>query len=355
MPAAYMILPGNELFYDTGNYVKPVATLSEQDRAHLTTALGTVQVSPYKDYLAFREQVAAVAAEHGIPESFREACGLIQEQRAEGSIEAHVMRNCPVDDEIPALGHDDPSSDKRATKITFVAESFLELFAQQTATPLLAYAGRFGGDFFTDVIAINRYRGKQTGYSDGEVVYHNDRTAHPVRGDYITLLGMRCPAQERIYTGFVGIRELLSQLSPLTQDQLRKPHFVTPLDVVSRDADTGIDLAPVHSILANDGSIRYLDTHTTTAPGTPVTSLEALLALKDALVRAPKARHQLLGGDLLTFANQRGLHNREHIEIIDPEQAFDRWLLKTYAFRDQVTADSYSHEWVDGLPGKVNG
>lgn len=332
-----------------------ITTIPDQDRERLAADLGTVEVSPYKDYPTFRRQVAEVASTRGVPDAFRQACELIAAQRADGSVLAHVLRNCPIDTDVPVLNHDDPSSDKRARKITFVGEAFLELFAQATGTPLLAYAARFGGDFFTDVIAINRYRGKQTGYSDGEVVYHNDRTAHPVRGDYITLLGMRCPPEELIYTGFVPVRELVAQLDPLTQEQLLAPHFITPLDVVSQDAGTDLDAEPVHAILAEDGSIRYLDTHTTVAPGSPMVALEALVALKDALARAPKSRHRILAGDLLTFANMRGLHNREHIEIIDPARAFDRWLLKTYAFRDQATAESYADAWVDGLPGKVAG
>ena len=37
-----------------------------------------------------------------------------------------------------------------------------------------------------------------TGYSDSELFFHNDRTAHPVRADYTSLLGLRCPDDDLI-------------------------------------------------------------------------------------------------------------------------------------------------------------
>jgi L-asparagine oxygenase len=332
--------------------MKPLLVLSDADRIELTKALGTVEANPYRDYPEFKRQVAQVSAA-GIPESVRQACEQIRRERAEGTAEGHVLRNCPVDDEIPFLDNEDPSGDKRALKTTFVAEGWLELFGQLCQTPLLSYATRFGGDFFIDVVAINRYKGQQTGYSDGEVVFHNDRTAHPVRADYITLLGMRCPPGELIYTGFVSGRQLLEQLDEATQHTLRQPYFMTPFDVVSRDADSSLDRSPAHPILSGNYSIRYLDTHTTVDVDAPAEAKDALLALKNALARSVKSRHRLLDGDMLTFANQEGLHNREHIEITDPDTALQRWLLKTYAFRDQAAADRHADRWIDGIPGKV--
>ncbi len=333
--------------------MKPLLVLSESDRTDLKNTLANVEVSPYKDYPTFRRHVAEAARAAGIPKSVRHACDQIRSERAQGIAEAHVLRNCPIDDEIPILDNEDPSGDKRALKHTFVAEAWLELFGQMSATPLLAYATRFGGDFFTDVVAINRYKGQQTGYSDGEVVFHNDRTAHPVRADYITLLGMRCPPDELIYTGFVSGRLLLALLERDVQDILRQSYFMTPFDVVSRDAGIAMEASPSHAILSGGYSIRYLDTHTTVAADAPSEAKDALLSLKNALSRAEKTRHRLLVGDMLTFANQDGLHNREHIEITDPDSALQRWLLKTYAFRDQAAADVHDGRWVDGIPGKV--
>ncbi len=96
-----------------------------------------------------------------------------------------------------------------------------------------------------------------------------------------------------------------------------------------------------------------MDTLTTVAPDAPPEAKDALIALKNVLVRTPKARHRILDRDLFTFANQDGLHSREHIEINDPARARTRWLMKTYAFRDSEAADRYADRWMDGVPGRV--
>jgi L-asparagine oxygenase len=330
--------------------MEPIHILPDEDRQQLHATLAGIEENPYKDYPAFARAVAEVAG--SVPESLNAAYERIRAERQAGTSDLHVLRNCPIDEDIPELDRDDPLADKYRTKTTFVAEAFLELHAQLVRTPLLAYATRFNGDFFIDVIAHNKYRGKRTGFSDGELEYHNDRTAHPVRADYICLLGMCCP-DELVYTTFVGGRELLEHLPAEEQETLRRPYFVTPFDVFSKDRNNQLTSSPTHPILENERSFRYLDTHTSAAPDAPAAAKDAIIALKNALVRATKQRHRILTGDLLTFANQDGLHSREMPEIADPELARTRWLLKTYAFRDRSAADRYAGEWAGGVAGLV--
>lgn len=331
----------------------PIHTFSDDERDRLSSVLATVTENPYKDYPPFSRSVGALADKGAVPAEFVDVCRTIQYERRSGAAEAHALRNCPMDEEIPVLDHDDPVGSKYAAKHTFVGEAFLELFSRLTATPLLAYATRFNGDFFTDVVAHNKYRGKQTGFTDGDLVFHNDRTAHRIRADHITLLGLRCPESDLVYTGFVSGRALLAHLSDTEQHDLRKPWYVTPFDVVSKDNNSALSAPEPHTIIENDHTFRYLDTHTAVAPDAPTEAKDALIALKNALARAPRMRHRIRTGDLFTFANQDGLHNREQIEVTDPELARERWLLKTYAFADDRTADRYAHEWVDGIRGRV--
>ncbi|MFF7983316.1 taurine catabolism dioxygenase TauD [Streptomyces sp. NPDC007901] len=333
--------------------MKPLYVLTDAERHDLRKALETVEEHPYRDYPAFSRAVTELAADGAVPAFLPEVCAAIREERAGGVSDAHALGNCPIDEEVPELGNDDPVGDKYERKHTFVAEAFHELFAQLAGTPLLAYATRFNGDFFTDVIAHNKYAGKQTGFTDGELVYHNDRTAHRIRADFISLLGMRCPEQDLVYTGFVAGRDMLARLTEAEQSVLRQPYFVTPFDVVSRDGNGGLTASERHPILENSHSFRYLDTHTTVAADSPEEAKDALISLKNALARAERKRHRVLTGDFFTFANQDGLHNRERLEIHDPERARSRWLLKTYAFRDHATADRLADSWVDGVRGRV--
>ncbi|KAA2266435.1 TauD/TfdA family dioxygenase [Solihabitans fulvus] len=333
--------------------MQPSHVFTDSQRDDLRAALETVDKNPYGDYSVFSRAVADVIDRGQVPRFLFEVTERIRTDREQGVSAAHVLRNCPVDQVVPVLDQEDPLADKYAKKKTFVAEAFLELFGQLVATPLLSYGARFNGDFFIDVIAINRYRGKQTGFSDGELAFHNDRTAHPVRADYITLLGMRCPDGDFTYTSFVDGRTLLAGLSEQDQHTLRLPYFVTPFDVLSKDNNRTLTVSEAHPILENDHSVRYVDTHTTVAADAPASAKNALLALKNVLVRSEKQRHRIRTGDLFTFANQDGLHSREHIEINDPERARTRWLLKTYAFRDRAAADRHNGRWQDGVVGRI--
>lgn len=326
--------------------------LTEEERHSLHSVLVTVGGNPYQDYPAFARTVADLVADGSVPSFLTDVCARVREDRRAG-VDVHVLRNCPLDDEIPLLGHEDPLADKYARKTTFVAEALHTLFSRLTGAPLLAYATRFNGDFFTDVIAHDRYAGQQTGFTEGELVFHNDRTAHRVRADFITLLGMRVPEEDLVYTGFVSGRELLARLTEAEQKVLREPYFVTPFDVVSRGANQGLTQSGHHPVLENAHSFRYLDTHTTVAADSPAEAKDALIALKNSLARAERTRHRIRTGDLFTFANQDGLHNRERIEVSDHDRARERWLLKTYAFRDEASADRFAGEWVGGVSGRV--
>lgn len=333
--------------------MKPIFTFTSEQREGFQEVFATIHTSPYEDHGTFMSEVELLIERKLVPSYFVELCDQIRRERANGGDQAHVIRGCPLDADLPELDSQDPVADKVARKSTFVAEAFMALFGLLVQTPLLSYGSRFNGAFFVDVVAIEKYSGMQTGFSDSELVYHNERTAHPVRADFITLLGMRSPEGDFIYTGFIDGRDLLANLSTDMQATLREPHFITPYDVFSRDNNGALSTSEQHSILENEHSFRYLDTSTTTVSGAPERAKDALLALKNAMVHAPKTRHRIETGDLFTFANQDGLHCRDKMEIHDVERARRRWLLKTYAFRDQAAAERYASRWIDGTPGRV--
>ncbi|MFH7572376.1 taurine catabolism dioxygenase TauD, partial [Pseudomonas syringae pv. tagetis] len=80
---------------------------------------------------------------------------------------------------------------------------------------------------------------------------HNDRTAHRVSADYITLLGMRCPEDDLIYTGYIDGVDIVKHLEPQHIPCLREPHFYTVFDVFSRDMNRQLSTSEKHAILSN--------------------------------------------------------------------------------------------------------
>ncbi|WP_133649095.1 TauD/TfdA family dioxygenase [Paraburkholderia flava] len=333
--------------------MKSTFEFSDEEKDALFEVLCSVKESPYKDYFAFHRSIGALTANHKVPDFFLNLCEQIRVDRSKEKRYAHLLRNVPLDEDIPVFDQNDPVHDKYEKKKSFVGEALLDLFAQLTETPLLAYETRNNGDFFHDVYAHKKYSQTQTQKTDGELFFHNDRTAHPVRADFLSLLGMRCSDANRIYTGFLDGRTLLDHISEEHQALLRKPLFTTPYDEYSRDSNRQQVMSDRHAILENEHSFRYYDTRTTYAPGAPLEAINALLSLKNAIVKANKERVHIRTGDLFSFANQDALHNRELIEINDAENAQKRWLLKTYSFRDPASLRRFSDYFSHEQPGLV--
>ncbi len=334
--------------------MKPFYHFSDEENNQLTHFLSQNAVNPYKNYQEFKLTINELCQSGKLPDFFIDICNSIKYERNRGISDVHVLRNCPRDIDIPELDPDNPLDAKYKNKKTFIGEALLETFALLTGTPLLAYGSRHNGDFFTDVVAIRKYSGQLTGFSDSELVYHNDRTAHAVRADFVTLLGLRCPEEELIFTGYIDGKSLIEHLSDASQEALRQAWYRTDFDVYSRETNSRQISSPDHAILKNHHSIRYLDTLTHVAPGAPEQAKDALIEFMQAMTKAEKQRHRIIQGDLLVFANQDGLHNREKIDIQNKDNAARRWLLKTYAFRDQITAEQYQSYWADGVFGRVN-
>jgi L-asparagine oxygenase len=333
--------------------MKPFFTFSDEQKYTLFSALSSIKTNPYKNHEKFLTDVENIIDSCQDIELIASVCEEIKFERDNRISEAHVLRNCPIDLDIPRLNNDDPLNDKYLKKSTFLGEAFLALISRLLDNPLLAYETRHNGDFFTDVIANNKYSGKLTGFSDGELVFHNDRTAHPVRADFIYLLGLNCPTDDLIYTSYISGNNLLQHISKEHSEVLRKPYFLTKYDVYSKDNNDSLDASAPHAIFDDSNCIRYLDTLTGTSGNAPEIAKDALIAFKNAVSLVTKTRHRILTGDLLMFSNQQGLHNREKIDVQSEDASKSRWLLKTYTFSSAETAKVYQNKWVNGIYGRV--
>lgn len=326
---------------------------TDEELEELRALLDGVPKNPYDDYDAFHDSVRDLIDSGEVPERFAAACAAILAERRSGGSLAHLIRNCPRDEELPLFDQDDSVEDKYKKKLTFIGEAFLELFSQLTDTPLLAYTTRNNGDFFHDVYADSRYTGTQTQKSDGELFIHNDRTAHPVRADFLALLGMRCPEENEVYTAFYDGRDIHALLSEEARETLREKAFVTPYDEYSQASNSGQVVSEPHAVLENEKSFRYYETRTRPHDETSARHYRALMEFRNAVAKVKKLRHKILEGDLFVIANQDGLHSREHIEIRDAEASRRRWLLKTYAFRDPAAAAAHEPRWSNETRGRV--
>lgn len=321
--------------------MKACYEFSHVDNCFLEELLGKIIINPYTQYNAFKEYIKNIISSAVLPPSLIQICQIIVAERNDKGVHVHVIKNCPIDSDLPDLDPDDPVKHKYNAKKTFIGEAFLEIMAQLQGTPLFSYQSRNNGDYFTDLVSFNKFKGKNTGFTDGDLIYHSDRSYHPVRADYVSLLGLRVNESELIYTNYMDVKDLKNFLSPNDIEQLSQEVFLTDVDDRSKESNNSWECSTRHAIFINDDLIRYQDTFTRPENPDDIESLRSLLKLKDAMSRASKIRHQVMKGELLIFGNQTGIHNREWIDVVNHEEGRKRWLLKTYSFSNQKKPEEY--------------
>jgi len=311
-----------------------------------------IKKSPFFEYIEFKQEVQDIVKKNEeIFKEFIEICEEIK-NKSRYTKPFWYLENAPIDPELPIFGNSDPVESKYKEKTTFVAESFLEAFSQMTDTPLLGYETRNNGDFFHDIYPQERYDLTQTQKTYGELHFHNDRTAHAVRSDYLNLLGLRSDKCNKVLTGYMDGGNILELLDKETQEILRKPYFITPFDNLSRDCNLSHILSEEHAILENVNTFRFYLNRTSANPKYPIAK-KALEVLNNSIERAKRVYVYLQPGSFISFPNLNGLHNKQFFEIQDYDKLKERWILKTYNFATTDVMNEYDSYFYADMPGKV--
>lgn len=298
----------------------------------LTNRLLKIHVNPNADYAGFQAEVMRVVAESGaIAEDFRNLCNVkkFANQYEEPYI---LLKNCPVDPELPMLDLDTPVVDKHNRKTTYVAEAFLLLYAEMMGQQPIGYINVNDGDVFQDIHPMRSLMETQSQKAAKTIFFHKDLANHFVRPDWVNILGLRASDRNEIYTSFVRNRDLLNYLDDRVLDGLRQERFHTPYDDLTlSSSNKKLGQAPNHPILggATEYDLRFFENRTV---GTDAESQE----LVDEVVRALhvlKKRLMILKGDFIGSANNECIHSKEVIRITDEDAVTNRWLMKTVNVR----------------------
>lgn len=308
--------------------IKVDYVFSATDNNALTQQLLAIQSNPYKDYAAFRADVMNVVADsHAVPESFRNLCHL--KKYANQFDDPYVMlKNCPVDPDLPMLDLDQPVIDKRNRKTTYVSEAFLMLYAELMGQQPIGYINVNDGDVFQDIHPMRSLMETQSQKASKTIYFHKDLANHFVRPDWVNILGLRASEKNEIYTSFVQNRDLLNYLDDAVLEGLREEKFYTPYDDLTlSSSNKKLGKAPNHPILggAAEYDIRFFENRT-------VGINAAAQELVDEVVRALhalKKRLLILKGDFIGSANNECIHNKEVVRIGDEGAVNSRWLMKT--------------------------
>jgi len=262
-----------------------------------------------------------------------------------------VLRNCPVDQELPKLDLDDPVVDKRASKTTYVAEAFLLTYAELMGQHPIGYLNVNDGDIFQDIHPMRTLMDCQSQKASRTIYFHKDLANHFVRPDWVNILGLRASPKNKIYTSFVRNKDLIESLAPETLDILRREDFNTPYDDLTlASSNVKLGSAPNHRILggAEEYDLRFFENRT---KGLTPEAQEAV----DEVVRKLhelKKRLLILKGDFIGSANNECIHNKEVLQINDESAVTNRWLMKTVNVK---SLDEHKRYMCQGEVRIVNG
>jgi len=323
-------------------------TFTDAERQAITEHLLGLKVNPYKFYPAFKSQ-----ARHAIGDlpKFARFLEFMEHQRSISSYDYPFVfiENCPTDPELPDFGNDNPVQEKYDKKKTFVAECFLQIYAELSAQHPISYINVNDGDVFQDIFTKESLRYTQSQKSGGTIYFHKDFPNHFVRPDFVNILSLRSHRDNEIYNTFVSNKDILNNLSTETRNKLRQCEFYTPYDDITvSTSNIALGRAPDHAILSGVHHMRFFETRTIGLNPAAQAAVDELLIVAH---RYKKVR-QMNPNDFVAICNNLSLHGREIHHINNRVESNRRWSLKTVNV--QCAAPHLKH-FIDGTDYLVNG
>ncbi|MBB3005460.1 TauD/TfdA family dioxygenase [Cupriavidus alkaliphilus] len=300
-------------------------SFTDEERVRITEALTAIRVSPYKAYPAFRNIIRRLISEDIGLQRFHNAISWFGAQSSYDQ-PFFFAENCPIDADLPEFSNEDPVVEKYAKKKTFVAEGFLQIFADLSGQHPISYMNVNDGDVFQDIFPKESLKHTQSQKALGPINFHKDLANHFVRPDYVNILGLRSHEANEICTTFVSNRDVLENVSATTRDVLRQTEFYTPFDdLTTSENRVDVGRAPNHPILSGDADIRFFENRTEGLTARAKAAVAELLEV----AHAHKAKVLMRPGDFVSIANNLSLHGKEIHRVASEEQKAKRWSIKT--------------------------
>jgi len=324
---------------------------SSAERESLTRTLdelATPSVTPYMAYERYMDAILRLRGDARIPARFANFCNETM-RRDLKQRPLVVIGNCPIDRILPVFDSEDPVRSKYLLKKTFVAESFLALYAVLTGTSLIAHQSVNAGDFFHDIYPKQSMYETQSQKTLETLRFHRDFTNHFVTPDFVVTLTLRDTPENEVYSTFAINSDVIRTLSDDVKRVLMEELFYTPYDDVSTQTmGKQLGRAKNHAIIVGDAEIKLFEGRTVGLTNEAQAALEHMI---DAL-HTNKITHIGVPGDCVSFANNYVIHGREVRQLRDIESLRRRWLMKTH---NVYTLSSFEQYFLPEQYGVVNG
>ncbi len=319
-----------------------------QDHDALHRELSKLTVSPYKFYEPFLRQVRQLRACGRVPSSFLEFCSSLADRNRDQAPTV-VIRNAPIDVDVPPFDPDEPVKSKYDIKKTFVAEGVLALLGLCCATPAIGYLNVNDGDVFQDIYPKRSMWTTQSQKALKEIYFHKDLANHFVRPDHVYMLGMRSSPANEVYTSFTRNIEVIAQFGGQERALLRQRVFHTPFDDLTlRTGNVAVGQADNHPILSGTTDLRYFEHRTTGL----TSEADLLVKQVSAALHEHKKRVSIEPGDMVGVFNNHALHAKEVVSVADEAALRTRWIIKTV---NGHSVEPHREHLVEGTDDLVNG
>lgn len=320
------------------------------EREEIYKILSEIRTNPYKDYDGFSIEVDKLLKKYNISPALKKIC---EYKRSINSFDDPyvLLKNCPIDKDLPFLDFEEPVLDKRNRKKTYVSEAFLLIYAIYMKQEPIGYINVNDGDIFQDIHPKKNLINSQSQKALKPIFFHKDLANHFVRPDWVNIIGLRSNLKNEVYTSFVSNKQLLDGLDDTILENLRRFEFQTPYDDLSKyKSHVKLGEPDIHPILggATPTDIRLFENRTFAL--TP----RAEVALKTILdkLHQIKIRLQIGAGDFIGSANNDCLHCKEVLFVEDEESLQNRWLMKTVNVK---SLQQHKQHFLENKTRTVNG
>jgi len=235
-----------------------------------------------------------------------------------------IVRNVPIDDDLPPTPADGVAPDWARLPLATVAQ----LATVSLLGDVIAYADEKSGRLVQDIVPVKGAERRQENSGSVMLELHTEDGFHPFKPDFVTLLSLRADHERRAYTTSGAITRALPRLSAACVATLRRPLFrirhsssfggtdavSMPLPVLSGPEAEPELIADFHAMEADgEGAARALD------------------ELRDAMI-AVMVGTVLEVGDLIVVDNRVAVHGRTGFQPRYDGQ--DRWLRRCFGVCD---------------------
>jgi L-asparagine oxygenase len=311
--------------------------LPEVSTTSLRVSLQTLDLgSPYGDLEGFLTTISPVFA--SLPQPMREHLRAFRnDPRAYGAM---VLRNLPIDDELPPTPLDGrPSRNKK----TFVSEACVLGISQILGEPM-GYQNEKEGDVIQALCPVPaEAHATSSESSDVELGFHTDFNFDPhnperpynvLNPDYIVLLCLRGDAKHEAYTLYADARDICRRLAPAQLQLMREPvfQFAASYSFTRSGGDTTIWSVP-SPLLTGPPEFPEISIDLLCGVRGMSEEANALLDQIREVCKSPGVATSvcLTPGELLIIDNRKGAHARTAFTAFF--DGYDRWLHRVYVRR----------------------